>query len=69
MSVRLISIAEVQVGMTVLERSGRGRVIASHPAYGERGWYYEYELVEGPHVGTTGSCKGVLDNTLWIEEN
>jgi hypothetical protein len=68
MSVRLINIAEVEVGMVTLERSGRGIVTRSHPAYGENGWYYSYDLLEGEWKGTEGSHKGVLDNTVWIEE-
>ena len=68
MSVRLINIAEVEVGMVTLEREGRARVTVSHPAYGESGWYYKAIYLEGKWQDEWCSHKGILDNTVWIEE-
>lgn len=63
----LIPIAEVQVGMVLLERSGRARVKVSRPCYGESGWMFVAEYIEGPWIGQEMEHRSILDNAVWQE--
>lgn len=64
--VRLITIAEVTVGMITLERSGRARVTKTQKI--DYGYCYHAEYTEGPHRGEECSCEAIPDVTVWIEE-